>query len=87
MPMAQDDGSPCTLAMLIKQARYRAKLTQLEVAHQAQVHPSYISKIEHQHRSAPGVKLLRVGQVLDIPAASLMAALLAGGCPPPEPPA
>ena len=82
MPMAQDDGSPCTLAMLIKQARCRAKLTQLEVAHQAQVHPSYISKIEHQHRSAPGVKLLRVGQVLDIPASQLLAALLGDPCAP-----
>ena len=80
--MAQDPACPCDLATLIKQARRRAHLTQQDLAQQAQVHPSYISKIERHHRSNPGVKLLRVGQVLDIPAASLMAALLAGGCLP-----
>lgn len=77
--MAQDPAHPCDLASLIKKARLRAHLTQQEVAHQADVHPSYISKIEHQHRTAPGIKLLRVGQVLDIPAAMLMHAILHHG--------
>jgi transcriptional regulator with XRE-family HTH domain len=78
--MAQDHTSPCDLATLIKKARLRAHLTQQQVAHQAAVSPSYISKIERQHRTAPGIKLLRVGQVLAIPAATLLHALLHGPC-------
>ena len=79
--MSQDAIHPCDLASLVKTARRRAHLTQKELATQAEVHQSYISKIERQHRAAPGVKLLRVGQVLDIPAATLLDALLQGPCP------
>jgi transcriptional regulator with XRE-family HTH domain len=79
--MAQDQAHTCDLATLIKTARRRAHLTQQQVASQAHVHPSYISKIERQHRSAPGLGLLRVGQVLDIEAGILMHAILQGPCP------
>ena len=79
--MAQDPAHVCDLASLVKTARHRAHLTQKALATQANVHQSYISKIERQHRTAPGLKLLRVGQVLDIPAATMMHAILHGPCP------